>query len=60
MTQIPVPSGLAEKVAAFLGASKTGQIIMNVNRGRIESYELKEHVRVTHEDNVAQRQGNSL
>ena len=48
--QVPVPLGLAEKIADFLQKGKTGQVLLNVHEGRIQSYEFKEHFRVKAED----------
>lgn len=42
-----VPLRCLEAVADFLAQGKTGQILLNVNRGEIQSFELKEHHRIT-------------
>ena len=41
----PIPATLASRIAEFLSGEKTGQITVNVNHGRIESYEVREFVR---------------
>jgi hypothetical protein len=44
-----IPVHCLEAVAEFLAKRKTGQILLNVNRGEIQSFELKEHHRVLRE-----------
>ncbi len=41
-----LPDAVLKQLAQFLLDKKTGQVIMNFNCGRIESYELREHYRV--------------
>jgi hypothetical protein len=41
-----IPVHCLEAVAEFLAKRKTGQILLNVNRGEIQSFELKEHHRI--------------
>ena len=41
-----LPDVVLKRLGEFLLDKKTGQVIMNVNCGRIESYELREHHRV--------------
>ena len=41
-----MPEEVVSAIAKFLLDNKSGQIIIGVNQGRIESYELKEHRRV--------------
>jgi hypothetical protein len=42
----PLPAPLFEALRAFLRAGKTGQVVVNVNAGRVESYDVREHCRV--------------
>jgi hypothetical protein len=42
-----LPSLCIKAIAVFLAQHKTGQILLNVNRGEIQSFELKEHHRIT-------------
>ena len=37
-------------IRAYLAAKKTGDIVLHVNQGRIESYDFKEHGRVAASD----------
>jgi hypothetical protein len=41
----PIPVNLATRIAEFLDGEKTGQITLNVNHGRVESWEVREFVR---------------
>jgi len=40
------PNEVFKAIGEFLLDKRTGSIILNVNQGRIESFELKEHHRV--------------
>lgn len=41
-----LPQALGARLAEFLAAKKTGQLSLNINEGRIESFDLREHGRV--------------
>jgi hypothetical protein len=41
----PIPANLATRIADFLADERTGQITVNVNHGKIESFEVREFVR---------------
>jgi len=43
---VPVPPVVWQKIAAFLSAGTTGQIILDVKEGRILAYKLTEAGRV--------------
>jgi hypothetical protein len=49
LASIPVPC--LEAMVDFLAHQKTGQILLNVNRGEIQSFELKEHHRIVAKPN---------
>ena len=38
---------LNTKIREYLAAKKTGDIVLHVNQGRIESFDFKEHGRLT-------------
>jgi hypothetical protein len=41
-----LPEELASLIRDFLAALKTGRVQLNINQGRIESWEIVEHGRV--------------
>lgn len=40
------PTDCRKRIKAFLAEQKTGDICLHVNRGKIESLDLREHYRV--------------
>jgi hypothetical protein len=41
----PIPRALWDRIVAFLASGSTGQIVLDVNRGRVVSASLNERVR---------------
>ncbi len=41
-----LPAAVAARIQAFIKAGATGQVMLNVNRGRIESCQVNEYIRV--------------
>ena len=45
-TAVPLPALVQQKIAAFLAAGHTGQIVLDVKEGRVLAYKLTESGRV--------------
>jgi hypothetical protein len=41
----PIPAGIWARILAFLSAGATGQIVLNVHRGKVRAVSLNEQIR---------------
>jgi hypothetical protein len=41
----PIPAGVWQRMLAFLAAGKTGQIVLDVHRGRVSAVSINERYR---------------
>jgi hypothetical protein len=49
----PLPQPLWDAIKLFLRDGKTGQILLNVNSGQVESFDIHEHRRIVRRIPVA-------
>lgn len=45
-----IPEELAKRIREFLEKAKTGKVSLNVNQGRVESWDITEHGRVARKE----------
>jgi hypothetical protein len=56
----PIPTSIWQRILAFLRAGHTGQIVLEVHRGKVSKASLNEHIRENEKPEASRPSGKTL